>query len=63
MVRNTVEAAYMRSDVFERRCWAQYRPGGLPRYREPSAARTMIALSPPLAHQLQRPRNVAASVL
>ena len=33
------------------------------RRREPSAARTMIALSHPLAHQLQRPRNVSASVL
>ena len=31
--------------------------------REPSAARTMIALSPTLAHQLQRPRNLSASVL
>ena len=33
------------------------------RRREPSAARTMIARSHPLAHQLQRPRNVSASVL
>ena len=31
--------------------------------REPSAARTMVALSVPLADHLQRPRNVAASVL
>ena len=30
---------------------------------EPLAARTMIPLSPTQAHQLQRPRNVSASVL
>ena len=33
------------------------------RCREPLAARTMIALSPTLAHHVQRARNVSASVL
>ena len=32
------------------------------RCREPSAARTINPLSPALAHQIQRPRNVSASV-
>ena len=31
--------------------------------REPSATRTMIPLSPTVAHQLQCPRNLSASVL
>ena len=40
-------------------------PRALGRFRSrgPLAARTMIALSTPLVHQIQRPRNVAASVL
>ena len=63
VVRNKVDAAYMRSDLFERQRrlmedWAAYLAAG-----NPSAARTMIALSSTLAHKIQRPRNVAASVL
>ena len=33
------------------------------RYPEPLAARTVVPLSPTLAHQVQRPSNVSASVL
>ena len=63
VVSNKVEAAYLRSDLFERRRPAHERLGRLPRWREPLAARTMIPRSTTLPHQVQRPRNVSASVL
>ena len=47
----------------ESRTVGRYASAGRLHCREPLAARTMIPLSPTLAHQLQRPRNVSASVL
>ena len=47
----------------ESRTVGRYASAGRLHCREPLAARTMIALSPTVAHQLQRPRNVSVSVL
>ena len=47
----------------ESRTVGRYASAGRLHCREPLAAWTMIPLSPTLAHQVERPRNVSASVL